>query len=103
MSSACALLRQHPLRLPEASRCRRRLAPASLLQLLDPRPSRRALPFHGGDERLELGAAELGEIGADRLAGERGTLHTANLAPAVCPKGVLTRPGSRISSPRCIP
>ena len=32
---------------------------------------RRALPFHGGGEGLEFGAAELGEIGADRPAGER--------------------------------
>ena len=96
MTSVGALLRQHPLRAAEASGCRRRLASAGLLQLLDPRPGRRTLPLARGDERLELGAGELGQFGADRLPGERGTFHPANLAPAVCLKSVGTLRGSRI-------
>jgi hypothetical protein len=97
MTSGRGLLRQHPLRPAEASGCRRRLAFAGLLQLLNPRPGRRTLPLARGDEGFELGAGELGHVGADRLPDERGTFHASNLAPATCRKRVGTLHRSRVS------
>ena len=90
MTSGGCRLAQGSLRPFEPDGGRRRLAPAGLLQLLDPRPGRRTLPLARGNEGLELGAEELGHVGADRLTGERGTLHSSNLEPAICRKGVWT-------------
>jgi hypothetical protein len=49
-----------------------------------------------GDERFELGAGELGQFGADRLAGEGRTFHHSNVLPAACQKSVSTLSNSRI-------
>ena len=75
MRSGRGLLYQHPLCPVEARRCRRRFAPAGLLQLLDPRPGGRTLPLARGDEGLQFDAGELRQVGADRLEGKRGSLH----------------------------
>jgi hypothetical protein len=72
----------------------RRRCAANALQLLDPRPRRRPLALAMGDERLELGAGELGHVGADRLAREGRTFHRSNVLPASCPKRVSTLSGS---------
>ena len=53
----------------------RRRCAADALQLLDPRPRSRSLTLAIGDEGVQLGAGELGDVGADRLPGERWTLH----------------------------
>ena len=74
----------------------RRRCAANALQLLDPRPRRRSLSLSLRDERLELGAGELGRVGADRLAREGWTFHHSNLLPAACQKSVSTLSGSGI-------
>lgn len=80
MSSSSGLLRQQPLRPTEAGHCLRRLAPAGLLKLVDPRPGGRTLPLARGDEGLQFDAAELRQVGAARLPGKRGTLHAVYFA-----------------------
>ena len=74
----------------------RRRFTASALQLLDPRPRRRSISLALSDERFELGAGELGQFGADRLAGEGRTFHHSNVLPAACQKSVSTLSSSRI-------
>jgi len=69
---------------------------ANALQLLDPRPRRRSISLALSDERFELGAGELGQFGADRLAGEGRTFHHSNVLPAACQKSVSTLSNSRI-------
>ena len=83
MMSGGGTLAQGTLRPLEPSGGRRRLAPADLLQLLDPRPSRRTLSLARGDEGLQLDAGELGQVGAGRLPGKRGTLHAVYFAHGV--------------------
>ena len=82
---------RHGFRASDRRRCA-----ANALQLLDPHPRRRPLALAMGDERLELGAGELGHVGADRLAREGWTFHPSNVLPAACQKSVSTLSSSRI-------
>jgi hypothetical protein len=82
---------RHGFRASDRHRCA-----ANALQFLDPRPRRRPLALALGDERLELGAGELGHVGADRLSGEGWTFHYSNVLPAACQKSVSTLSGSGI-------
>jgi len=61
---------RHMSQALEASRRRRRLGLAEALQPLDPRPSRGSSAPAERDERCELGASELGNVGRDRLTRE---------------------------------
>lgn len=75
-----SLFHQHSFCPVQARRCRRRLAPADLLQLLDPRPGGRTLSLARGDEGLQFDTGELRPVGADRMPGKRGTLHAVYFA-----------------------
>ena len=74
----------------------RRRCAANALQLLDSRPRRGSLSLAVGDERLELGAGELGHVGANRLARNGWPFHRSNVLPASRPKRVSTPSGSGI-------
>ena len=67
-----------------------RLAATQLLQLLDPRPGRGALAPIQRDERFELGAGELGHVGADRRLRNGWTLHASHRGLASCQNDVCT-------------